>query len=256
MRKSALIVGLGLMFLVALMAAGLIWSEDAKESPKSKVSQAIMADPQGAKAGQCPMSQNAPSDQPLQAGCQMMGGGQMGQGGMMPGCCQMMGGMMPMCPSMMGRTMACGQGPGMMEGQGHPAAKALQQLGCPNFFLKQAEELNLSDQQADELKSMKNEQHKWHIQKRADIEVAQVELEELLDQDPVNFDKVKAKLSQIGDMEKEMLMARLAVIQKAHKVLTAEQLEKAKEMKKGHPGCMGQGPRKMIKEVIIEKTPE
>jgi len=202
MRKPALIIGLGLFLLVALIATSLIWSEDTKECPKSK----------------------------------------MGQGGMMP-----------MCHSMMGRGDM-----GRMETKqpGHPVEKALRRLGSPHFFLNQAEDLDLSDLQVDELKGMENEQHKWHIQKRADIEVAQVELEELLDQDPVNFDKVKAKISQIGDMEKEMLLSRLTVIQKAHKVLTAEQLEKAQEMKKGRPGLMGQGHRRMIKEVIIEKTPE
>ena len=57
-------------------------------------------------------------------------------------------------------------------------------------------------------------------------------------------------------MEKEMRLAHLAAIQKAHKVLTAEQLEKVKNFSKHQARRLKKSPRQVIKEVIIEETAE
>lgn len=128
--------------------------------------------------------------------------------------------------------------PGMMEEKGDPIAKELQSLGCPGFFTHHAYELGLSDEQVADLKTIRWNQRKSVIEKRAQIQIAHVELEELLDQEPVNFDKVKAKVIGIGDLEQDIRLDRLTTIQKARKILTAEQLEKAKNLKK--PCCPGE----------------
>ena len=164
--------------------------------------------------------------------------------------------MMSMYPMMMRHMMSSGMMPDRMEKEGDPIKKELHSLGCPGFFVRQAEKLGLSEEQVADLKAIKWDQQKSAIKKKAEVKIAHVELKELLDQEPVNFDKLKTKITRIGEMEKEMRLARLASIEKSHKLLTVEQLEKAKTLKK-HPGPkMKRGPRQVVKEIIIEETSE
>ena len=162
--------------------------------------------------------------------------------------------MMSMCP-MMRHMMMGGMKPGMTEKKGHPIEGELRRLGGPGRFVHHAEKLGLSEEQVEDLKAIKSDQKKVTIKKKAEVKIAHVELEELLDQEPVNFDRVKSKISQISEMKKEMRLAHLTSIQKAHKVLTADQLEKAKTLKK--TSCRGKmGPEKpsssMMKEMMKE----
>jgi len=163
-------------------------------------------------------------------------------------------GTMPMTHrrSMMRRMMG-GMGRMAKRACGHPMAKGLGRLGGPEMFIGHAKRLELSEDQIDQLKKIKHDQQKWNIRKKADIDVAHVELEELSGSQSVNFEKIKSKISQIADMEKEMRLAHLAAIEKAHKVLTAEQLEKARNFGKRQVRAMKKGPRQVIKEVIIEE---
>lgn len=143
--------------------------------------------------------------------------------------------MMPMMQSMMMQ--------GMMGKKGDPIEKGLHHLGCPDFFTKHTDELGLSEKQVADLKTIKSDQRKSTIKKRAEIQLAHVEFEELLDQKQVDFGKIRAKIAEIGDLEQEMRFDRLSSIQKAHKVLTSEQLDKAKTLKKS-PGRRMKGSKK------------
>lgn len=141
--------------------------------------------------------------------------------------------MMPMMQSMMmqGKMPCMKMCQSMMGKKGDPIEKGLRHLGCPEFFTRHTEELGLSEKQVADLKAIRWNQRKSAIKKRAEIQVAHVEFEELLDQEKVDFGKVKAKITEIGDLEQEVRLGRLSSIQKAHKILTAEQLEKAKTLK-------------------------
>lgn len=145
--------------------------------------------------------------------------------------------MMPMMQSMMMK--------GMMGKKGDPIEKGLRHLGCPDFFIRHTEKLELSEKQVADLKAIKSTQRKSAIKKRAEIQLAHVEFEELLDQKQADFGKVKAKITEIGDLEQEMRFDRLSSIQKAHKVLTSEQLDKAKTLKKS-PGRRMKGSKKPL----------
>lgn len=165
----------------------------------------------------------------------------------------MMSMMMPMCQMMMRNMMMGGRGPGPVEKEDDPVERELHSLGCPGFFVRHAEELGLSDDQVADLKAIRWDHRKSGIKKRAEIQVVHVELEELLDQEPVNFDKVKAKIIGVGDLEQEMHLSYLATIQKARQVLTADQLKKAKTLKKTCcPEKMGpeKTPMPMMKEMM------
>jgi Spy/CpxP family protein refolding chaperone len=143
--------------------------------------------------------------------------------------------MMSMYPMMMRHMMSSGMMPDRMEKEGDPIKKELRSLGGPGRFVRHAEKLGLSEEQVENLKAIKSDHKKATIKKEAEVKIAHVELEELLDQEPVNFDRVKSKISQISEMETQMRLAHLTSIQKAHKVLTADQLEKTKTLKRG--GC-------------------
>ncbi len=240
-----LVILSGCMILAFSLIPLLAFSEEDATHPKSKMDQAMMTEQHCAKMAQCTKSQDPTDDASGYTCCQMQGSSQMGQ----------MSAMMPMCQRMMHQMMG-GMGRKMKAERSHPMGKGLGQLGGAERFIRQAEKLELSDDQVNQLKSIKQDQQKWDIQKKADIDVARVELAELLDSQLVNFDKIKSKISQMADMEKEMRLAHLAAIQKAHKVLTAEQLEKVKTLRKHQARGLKKGPRQVIKEVIIEETEE
>jgi hypothetical protein len=158
--------------------------------------------------------------------------------------------MMPMMQSMMmqGGMPCMKMCQGMMGQKGDPIEKGLRHLGCPDFFTRHTEELGLSEKQVADLKAIRWDQRKLAIKKKADIQVAHVEFEELLDREKADFGKVKAKITEIGDLEQDMRLSRLSSIQKAHKVLTTEQLEKAKTLKK-IPGRRMKGSKKPLSKM-------
>jgi Spy/CpxP family protein refolding chaperone len=91
---------------------------------------------------------------------------------------------------------------------------------------------------------------------RAEIDLARVDLKELLDEERLDFGKIKAKVSQMADMDKKMRLARWTLAEKSHDLLTVEQLEKAQMLRKRGAGIIQEGRRQMIKKMIIEETEE
>ena len=148
-------------------------------------------------------------------------------------------GMMPMRDRMMMRGGMRGPGMGrrmhggMMGAEGDVVGQLLHRLGGPGFYERHAEELGLSDEQKAQFKEIWSSHHKDMIRTRADIEIAQVELKELLTKDSPEFDRAKKKVSQISKMRGEIAQERLEALQKARKVLAAEQIEKLKSLKEG-----------------------
>jgi len=95
------------------------------------------------------------------------------------------------------------------------------------------EELDLTQEQKDQLKSLRTESQKKMIQLKADMQIAHVELKALLIQKNPNqgsVDKVVSKLSSAqAKMTENRVRQKLAV----NKILTGEQLQKLEEMPKG-----------------------
>ena len=141
----------------------------------------------------------------------------------------------PPMPMMMGEGKMCGHG------------------DCP--FLCCKEELELTAEQVAKLEAIKTAFKKDDIQQRAKIDVAEIELDELLRAENVDMAKVKEKVKQIEALRSD---ARVRIIQAkvdAKKVLTSEQLKKVKECKgmckmEGHK-CLA--PPKEIKKEIKMK---
>lgn len=167
----------------------------------------------------------------------MMGGGMMG-GGMMGG---MMDGMeCPMCPQdgMMGQK-------GMMGGKmmGHMGRDGHMMTPGPHFdrmYTVAVKKLGLTADQKKKTDALKSDYQKKAIRSKAELQVAEVELKDLLSADPVSLEKVRQKLNDIAAKKTELRFLWIKTLEDFKKVLTPEQKEKLKDMTSGM-GMMGKG---------------
>ena len=120
--------------------------------------------------------------------------------GMGSGCCMGMGG---------------GGGMGMWDG-----AHAMHVVSA----------LGLDDNQSAEVKSVLLKLQKEMIQKRADIQVAEVELREILGKDPVDIKAAETQVKQIASLKSEAAMMHIQGIEDVKAKLTPEQKKKLSEM--------------------------
>jgi Spy/CpxP family protein refolding chaperone len=96
--------------------------------------------------------------------------------------------------------------------------------------------LNLNEKQEDALKEIENDTAKDLIRKKADEQIAQIELEELLEKDTVDLKAVEKKLKQIEALKTEFQLTVIKSTQKLKAILTPQQLKIFKKMRpEGHP---------------------
>lgn len=181
---------------------------------------------QGGMMGQGQMRQPGEAREPSP-------GGMMGQEGM--------GGMGMMGPQMMQQMMRGRMGGGM---QGMPAVMGMPQPGRLVRMLK--EELGLSDDQTKQLKPIVLQAIKAAIQQRADLQIAEIELGELLAADPVEMAQVEAKLKAIEGLRTTLRLTLIKAHEQAKALLTPEQRQKLERLHDRMPGMMGSGMMGMM----------
>ncbi len=142
-----------------------------------------------------------------------------GGGGGMQGC--MMGGM-----EHEGMGMGGMHGGGMMMDDDHPMWKHLMNLG-------------LDDKQKDALRALRSRTMKEMARKRADMQIAGIELRDLLDKDPVDMKAVEAAAKKKESLKTEMFLAHIKAREEMKSILTADQRKKLKEMMHMGPGGCG-----------------
>jgi hypothetical protein len=152
--------------------------------------------------------------------------GMMGQGGM---------GMMEpqMRHGMMGGGMQ-----GMPEGMGRPRPSQLART------LKA--ELGLSDEQVKQLTQIFSQTTKARIKQRADLRVAEFELGELLEAEPVDLGQVEGKLKAIEGLRTTLRLSLIKAHEQAKGLLTPEQRQKLERLHDSLPGMMGSGMMRMM----------
>ena len=101
--------------------------------------------------------------------------------------------------------------------QGRPDAVALEK------------ELGLSADQAAQLKKLRAEGRKQTIRHRADMAIARLELQELMDAATVDEKAISAKVKAISDLQAAALQARTNQRLAMRRLLTPEQQEKMKQ---------------------------
>jgi Spy/CpxP family protein refolding chaperone len=103
-------------------------------------------------------------------------------------------------------------------------APGLMQIGSEtNFFLLIADQIRLTEEQRATLEEIVFEFQKYSVQKLADLNVADAELERLLTRDKIDLDAVRAKVKEIEAINTEVKMRRIESLLKAINTLTHEQ---------------------------------
>ena len=110
------------------------------------------------------------------------------------------------------------------------------------FHEKMIEELDLTEEQQTEIRKLRTENKKLMIQKQADIKILKIEIHEALAEQ--NFGEAKRITEKISDIEKDLAVNKIEMHEKHWEILTDEQKEKAKEMKKDRP---------MMKKKMMQK---
>jgi Spy/CpxP family protein refolding chaperone len=95
------------------------------------------------------------------------------------------------------------------------------------------EQLGIDAEQAEQLQQIKRDQQKAHVRLRADMEIARMELEELLAADAVNEAAVAAKVDEVAKLQTAALQARIDGRLAVRKILSAEQARKLERLRHG-----------------------
>lgn len=117
-----------------------------------------------------------------------------------------------------------------------------------SFMLRHREELQLSDEQVKALEALRSDFQKEAVRRSAEIRVAELELQELLREDPVDLGKVEAKVRQIEALRAEHRLSRIKTIERGKALLTPEQRRKLESLVARRMGWQAVMP--MIKEMI------
>jgi len=147
----------------------------------------------------------------------------------MRGCMDGPGGGMPggkmECMEHQGMDMMHGmggmQGCGMMMDDDHPMLKHIMALG-------------LDEKQKEAFRALRSKTMKDMIKKRADRQIAGVELRDLLGKDVVDMKAVEASVKKSESLRTEMFLAHIRAHEEMKSILTPEQRKRLKEMMAGH----------------------
>jgi Spy/CpxP family protein refolding chaperone len=143
-----------------------------------------------------------------------------------------------------------GMGPGMMS-EHHILGKLLS--------------LGIDDQQKEAVKEIVRKTMRESIKKRADLDIARLDLRDVLDKDPVNIQAAESKLKQIASLETDIHLLHIKAYEEIKSKLTPDQRKKLKEMM-GHGmmmggmgmmqgECCGMMGGKMAHGAIVTETP-
>ncbi len=124
-----------------------------------------------------------------------------------------------------------GMGSGMMCGCGMDG----QMMETEHHMSKHLMGLNLDEQQKALIGEIKSRKMKETIRRTADMRIVQIELKDLLSQDPVDMKAVEAKVKQLEMMRTEMHLSHIKAMEECKTKLTPEQRKKLKEMIEDEP---------------------
>lgn len=184
---------------------------------------------QGGMMGPGQMGQPGPGMEPPTATPEGMMGPQMMQH-MMRG--MMGGGTGPMGPHMM---------PQMMEGMEGDMPEGMRMHRPGQMLRLLRTELDLSDEQAQKVKEILFQVMKANIKQHADLRIAELELQGLLEADPVEMGNVESKLKAIEGLRTTLRLNIIKAHEQVKGLLTPEQRQKLERLHDRMLGMMGSG---------------
>jgi Spy/CpxP family protein refolding chaperone len=109
-----------------------------------------------------------------------------------------------------------------------------QMRGIPGFrhpLLMHIDDLNLDEKQKDALREIENSVSKELIRKKADEQIAEIELKELLDKETVDLKGIEIKLKQIATIKTETRLIVIKSMENMKAKLTPKQREMLKKLR-------------------------
>jgi Spy/CpxP family protein refolding chaperone len=115
-----------------------------------------------------------------------------------------------------------------------------------SIMLDHKVEIGLNQEQEKRLRDLRTEFSKESARRTADIRVAEIELDSLLEQERWDLSKIEPKVKQIAALQGDLRLARIKTLEAGRAVLTREQLERLKQVghrmrAMGAPGMPGPG---------------
>jgi len=107
---------------------------------------------------------------------------------------------------------------GMMGGQG-------ERMG-----MRMGERLNLTDEQKDQVRQIFTDARKKNIDVNAKLQLAQIELRELITSDAPDQKKIDAKITALSQLHEAKMRTRIESMLSVQKLLTPEQRKKARDL--------------------------
>jgi hypothetical protein len=95
-----------------------------------------------------------------------------------------------------------------------------------SLMLRNSEELQLTPEQIQRLEALRSDFRKGAVKRSADVEVAELELKELLRKEPVDMAKVESQVKRIEALRGEQRLNRIKTIEEGKALLIPEQRKK------------------------------
>jgi hypothetical protein len=115
--------------------------------------------------------------------------------------------------------------------RGHfPPGPAAPERPLISFMLRNRQELQLTPAQVAEMERLRNEFEREAIRLEADLQIAEMELAELLRKDPVDLTQVEAKVRESERLRAQLRVARIRVIERGKAQLDADQKNRLQEL--------------------------
>lgn len=102
--------------------------------------------------------------------------------------------------------------------------------GHHNFSRSMREELNLTDQQKQTFDQIEADYEKMVVKKTAEIRIAEIDLAAMLAIEEPNRQAIQKKVNAIGEIKKDMMMARIDSLLTLKALLTKGQYETFREI--------------------------
>ena len=105
---------------------------------------------------------------------------------------------------------------------------------CPgemaNRVLVNAKQIGLNENQEDEIHTLQRENQRAEIHRNADVQIAEIDLDEMMDAKDLDLDAIEEKMREIAGYQVDGQMDRLRLDRSVSAVLTEAQRDELKEM--------------------------
>jgi Spy/CpxP family protein refolding chaperone len=107
---------------------------------------------------------------------------------------------------------------------------AQEQQPVISLLLRNREKIGLSEEQVKKLEQLRSDFEKETIRNEADIRIAEIDLNNLLQAPNADMGKIEAKIRDIERLRADLRIARIRAIEKGKALLSADQRKKLQEL--------------------------